>query len=338
MTALSVVSVPLQATADGDSVPALSVDDLTLQEPYPGTTATALFTITLDRPSSDSVLVRYRTWTDHINETVIDEHVMPPGETSFQVPVTVFHTDSPYSYVVRFELFAPVGATLAKYIGLATVVNIDKAGDFECSAMGERLFLLKTLPGGGTDTRYGELAPTSPCQDREAVTGRFSYTTPSGKGVKPVTITVTPSDVTTRGEPLPSPGFPGPFVGDGASARAVDYDVLISEPGGKRIQIEGLWGEVSTHCRALGAPPDLVTNGGASGLIVNGKRSKDLPDVINLGAAGTVQLGVVERHTGNPDNYYYGFIHRTLLQLNFHFGYLQLGYIDVEFSGFPCQT
>lgn len=326
---------PLVATAATaeEPLPALSVNDITMQEPPPEAPhGTAVFTVSLDRAAESEVSVFYRAWETSNNHQAAGWLTFAPGETALQVPVTVHYDPWWGERRVNLDILVPSGATIAKSRGVATLVNIDKGGVFSCGGTGAQVTIY-SVPEGGYDDRIGDAGRYWRCEDAAATGESFTTTTPGGKGVKPVTITVTTTAITLDAEE-PPPGHFGPFVGDGATARSVPVDVTISEPGGKMIRIEGLWSEVSSHCRALGADPDLLSTGGASGVVVNGVRLRDLPDLLTLGTVGTVTFGKTERGRGDDS----GGVTRTSLLVTTGGGKVMVGTVTAGYSAHPCQT
>jgi hypothetical protein len=244
--------------------------------------------------------------------------------------------------MVRRVLLA---ATVVLAMAMSTAVappsvaagELPKAGVFSCGGMGARV-IFYPYPDGGYDDKIGNAGDYWRCEDASATGRSFTTTTPGGKGVKPVTITVTTTTITLDAEEPPVPGDPGPFVGDGATARSVPVDVTISEPGGKSIKVEGLWSAVSSHCRALGAEPDLLSTGGAAGVVVNGVRMRDIPDLLALGTVGTVTFGKTVRSYNDAPNNHYGRVTRTSLLVTTGSGSVMVGTVSAGYSSYPCQT
>lgn len=337
MVVAGLAAVGPAADAD-EALPALSVNDITMQEPPPeAPDGTAVFTVSLDRASDSEVSVYYRAWETSANDHAAGWLTFAPGETALQVPVTVHYDPWWGDDRVNLDILVPSGATIAKSRGVATLVNIDKGGVFSCGGMGARV-IIYPVPDGGYDDRIADAGSYWRCEDAAATGESFTTTTPGGKGVKPVTITVTTTAITLDAEE-PPPGDTGPFVGDGATARSVPVDVTISEPGGKSIKVEGLWSAVSSHCRTLGADPDLLSTGGATGVVVNGVRMRDVPDVLALGSVGgTVSFGETKRSFNNDPHNYYGRVTRTSLFVSTGSGNVWIGQVTAGYSAHPCQT
>jgi hypothetical protein len=332
---LTGVGVAAPSTAD-EPLPALSVDDITMQEPPPeAPDDTVVFTISLDRPAADVVTVWFKTTTSSVNDEVAGLLTFAPGETAQQVAVPVHYDWGWGTGRVVLLIQYPTGATIAKAEGVATLVNIDKAGTFSCGGMGGRVILYSVPNEGGYDNRIADAGDRSTCVDASATGQSYSMTTQGGRGVKPVTITVTTTAIALDAEEPPVPGDTGPFVGDGATARSVPVDVTISEPGGKSIKIEGLWSAVSSHCRALGAEPDLLSTGGAIGVVVNGVRMRDLPDVLALGTVGTVTFGATVRSYNDAPHNHYGRVTRTSLLVTTGGGSVMVGRVAAGYSSYP---
>ena len=319
-----------------DDPPALSVNDLTMTEPTPAQEhETAVFTVSLDRPATSEVTVYYQTPTSSVNDPTSGQLTFAPGETEKQVPVIVHYDWGSGDYQAVLRILSPTGATIAKDRGVVTLINIDKAGSFACGGMGARVIFYQVPNEGGYDDRIADTDKEHlGCRDVTVAADSFTTTTPSGRGVKPVTVTVTRSAITLDAAEPPVAGDVGPFVGDGATARSVPVDVRVSEPGGKSIEVEGLWSSVSSHCRSLGADPDLQTSGGATGYVVNGVRVRDLPDVLTLGTAAGLTFGEVQRGAG-PDG---GGVTRTSLRVTTGSGSVMIGQVYVRYSSHPCQT
>lgn len=327
------------ATAD-ESLPALSVDDPTVLEPPPeAPDGTVVFTVSLDRPADSEVSVYFRADASSVNDAAFGMLTFAPGETAQEVPVTVHHQPGWGDGYVWLSISTPSGATIAKSRGRATLENNgDKGGVFSCGGMGARV-IFYPYPDGGYDDKIGDAGSHWICTDGSTTGTAFTTTTPGGKGVKPVTITATSTSTTLDAEERPVPGETGPFVGDGATARSVPVDVTISEPGGKMIRIEGLWSAVSSHCRSLGADPDLLSTGGATGIVINGVRVRDVPEVIELGPlTGSVIIGGTTRRSNTDPKNYYGRVTRTSLFLSTGTGSVMVGEVSAGYSAHPCQT
>ena len=122
-------AVPLLSAA---AAPSISINDVSVTEGNSGTVV-ARFTFRLSAPASETVTVRFGTangtataGSDYVSRT--GTTTFAPGETSKTQPFTVNgDTVSEGDETFFVNLSSPVGATIAKARGIATIVNDDGA-------------------------------------------------------------------------------------------------------------------------------------------------------------------------------------------------------------------
>jgi hypothetical protein len=126
---------------DNDPPPAVSINDVTLNEGNTGTTA-AIFTVSLSAPSGKPISVSIATANDSANSGVDYQPLsgtvnFNPGQTSQTASVLVNGdnlTEPDESFFVN--LTNPVNVTLADAQGLGTILNDDTSVQFSTDALG----------------------------------------------------------------------------------------------------------------------------------------------------------------------------------------------------------
>lgn len=117
-----------EATLTQAVLPGLSIDDVTVQEPNSGTKS-AVFTVSLSAPSSDTVSVQFQTasgtatsGSDFLPASGIA--TFAPGATTRSISVTVL-ADNTLELVQNFSvaLSAPTNATIVDAVGIGRILD-----------------------------------------------------------------------------------------------------------------------------------------------------------------------------------------------------------------------
>ncbi len=205
-----------------DPLPSLSIDDVTVVEGNAGT-VNAVFTVTLNAASAQTVQVNYATADGTATQpadytSTSGTLTFTPGQTARTITVPVIGETVPEANETFFiNLSGATNATISDNQGLGTITNDDVPVTVNPA----------TLPNGTVATTYSQTVTAS------GGTGSYSFAVSAG--ALPAGLTLTPAGVLS-GTPTAggtfnftitatdSSAFPGPFAGSRA------YTVAISAP------------------------------------------------------------------------------------------------------------
>jgi hypothetical protein len=287
LAGLSLSVVPSASFADGG--PLLSINDISVQEPFSfGGVTPAVFTVSLDRPASEVVIVKLMipptmeapAWDMNLNAEVR----FAPGDLEQEYTFNV-RRDGRYTEnsVLPVDLMFPIGAEIADGHGIASIQNVDRAGTFGCGAAVERHY----VPGAGWTEEAA--TPAGQCGDNSAGGNGFDY----------AWTYLTDGDGTTI---LPA-------VGDGAHAEAKSNR---QETGllGVYPSLAGTESSADVRCTSVGGMPELVGNSSVGSLSLLGQRLTPSATYqrIEVPGGGSVELNREVRDSPAPG------VHRLIRQ------------------------
>lgn len=260
------------------ATPALSIDDVTVNEPnWPDWEAPAVFTVSLDRPVAEPVTVH---WTTSAPVNVWDPEIkqesgtvtIPPGELRGTLTVTVLRETSNHNdrqFTVTLSI--PTNAKIADGVGVGTIINSDRAGRFTCRAEGGQA---TALVGSTTYYRIPPIVGyTDECNYPAAATSELVNQSVAG-----VTVRANALDVSVA--PTPKGNYSWDTrvnVGDGADAHAKTGVVTITAPD-VDVRIETARSGSRIRCEALGSPPVMSGSGAVTGVTINGTTIDQITD------------------------------------------------------------
>jgi len=329
MCAMLAGAAPSQA-----ATPALSIDDVTVNEPnYPDQEAPAVFTVSLDQPAPDPVTVQWATSTplDHEDPEFKQESgtvTIPQGERQGTLTVTVLREQSQaIDRQFTVTLSAPTNATIADGTGVGTIVNSDRAGRFTCFAEGWSA--THTIIGSIIVNRgSGGVGSDNECNYPKAAGYKLVSQSIAG-----VTFTASAIDLAAAPTPKADSWDTRVYVGDGADASAKASVIRIAAPG-LDVRIETARSVTQIRCQALGVPPVLTGSSAVTGVTINGTKIDRITDHRVYTVAGQRLEFNRQTVTTAP----YSFTHLTQDAVVINYRTLVVSTAQVGYLNDPCSS